>query len=103
MVYSKTSYENLECNEIWGKWVRVFDTESPAVFWMRQEDPELIECVGTLFALAATEERWSQQDVSDQTIWVRPLDSFMGVVTDSFGEGTNCYRFERVTNDTNEP
>ena len=68
--------------------MRVFDTESNQVFWMKQHGSNVKYALFLLEPIYS--ETWSNSDVTDETIWARPLDSFMGVVSN------DCYRFERA-------
>lgn len=86
VVYSKAAPE-------WNTMLaaKVFDTESNAVFSLHQFGS--LEPNYALFFLSPTEETWKSENVTDGTIWARPLDNFMEVV----GEDPCCeYRFERI-------
>lgn len=91
VIYSKTAHEwdmRLEA--------KVFDTESPTVFDLRQSGSS--EPAQALFLLTATNEVWHPNDKTEETIWARPLNNFMGIVSSPYGElASNYYRFERIT------
>ena len=78
VIYSKTAHEwemRLEA--------KAFDTESPTVLDLRQSGSS--EPAYALFFLTSTDEVWHPSNITEDTLWARPLDNFMarGSVTDS--------------------
>lgn len=91
VIYSKTEH----------KWetrleTKTFDTESPTVFDLCQSGSS--EPNHALFLLTPTNEVWHPSDKTEETVWARPLDNFMGIVSRPYGQqSSNYYRFERIT------
>jgi hypothetical protein len=92
VVYSKTPRGVMGLTEYW----QVFDTESDSVFWLSRS-----KCWNerlSVFFLAERSAKWEESQVNDRTLWARPLDNFMGIVSSPHGtESSNCYRFERIS------
>jgi len=73
----------------------IYHTETNDVFYIAESD---INTEEKFFPLSLSNvRRTSRSATTEQTLWARPINSFMGVVSSPHGaEASNCYRFERI-------
>lgn len=71
-------------NDTFSELDSVFSTEDNLTYDLRW---------GLLGKLKKTKETWEDKDITDKTIWARPLEMFMDTLDDSRG---GCFRFTKI-------